>query len=70
MGNMKRWDGGLAAYGKQVIDEEQIDFWNMKEAENGDIYYQPHDDSGRWMVWCPAENLRKHLRHLEALRAR
>ena len=66
----KRWNGCNSA-GKQIISDEQIDFWNMTvDTEDGTVFYITHAEKPEKMIWCVGSKLNGHLRHLEQIFAR
>lgn len=66
----KRWNGCNSA-GKQVISDEQIDFWNMTvDTEDGTVFYITHAEKPEKNIWCAGTKLDGHLRHLEQVFAR
>lgn len=53
---MKQWDGIAESW--QYIGGGEL----YKDEESGSIYYK--DSGGAFCVWCAADRLRQHLRHL------
>ena len=65
--NLVRWDGKC---GKFQYETDQIEYWDMKVDDGGTIWYRTYETPRQWSIWCPAEKLRSHLRHLEQVKAR
>ena len=66
---MKRWDGREAS-GRYQYPMDQVEEWDMLQADNGTIYYAAHDGSKEYKIWCPGADLTRHIHHLEQIKAR
>lgn len=67
MAETKRWDG--KSYYHDIPDEE-IDRWNMRIDEEGNVLYTTQEETPREMTWCPASQLSRHMHHLGQIAAR
>ncbi len=66
---MKRWNGKDET-GSYQYPQNEIEKWNMQIDDDGTIYYTTQETIPQLRVWCPADRLTHHLRHLEQIAAR
>lgn len=66
MKNLHAWDGIEGGYG-HIYDVLQSN-WSYWIDDRGTVYYTPRE-GGDLLIWCPAKDLRRHLRQLDQIKA-
>lgn len=68
MGSMHIWDGSEPS-GRFKFDTTSERFRYYID-DGGTVYYTIPEEPEKYLVWCPAGRLTKHLHHLEQIKAR
>ena len=68
--DLPRWDGTVKGYTLYKIPQEDCEYWDMRIAPDGTIYYRNWETPRKVNVWCPGYKLKAHLHHLYQLKAR
>ena len=69
MDNLRPWDGREPS-GRYQYPVEDIDYWNMQIDNKGTVYYITKGEPAKLMIWCPSNDLTRHLHRLEQIAAR
>ena len=58
------WDGTAEGITLYKYPEDDIQYWDMRQADDGTVYYRNYATPREINIWCRGSELTKHLHHL------